>query len=77
MIKLIKILAGPNGCHDIGSRINLPAEVEAEIVAAGAGEYIGSVVVAEVAASSERETAQASVQKSPVETRQSPAKAKK
>ena len=77
MIKMLKILAGPNGCYDIGSKVNLPAEVEAEIVAAGAGEYIGSSVVAEVAASSERETAQATVQKAPVETRQSPAKAKK
>ena len=77
MIKMLKILAGPSGCYDIGSRINLPADVEAEIVAAGAGEYIGSVVVAEVAASSERETAQGTVQKTPVETRQSPAKAKK
>ena len=77
MIKLIKILAGPGGCYDIGSRVNLPADVEAEIVAAGAAEYIGSPAVVEVAASTVQATAQATVQKMPVETRQSPAKAKK
>jgi streptogramin lyase len=77
MIKLIKILAGPRGCYDIGSRVNLPADVEAEIVAAGAAEYIGSPAVVEVAASPAQATAQATVQKMPVETRQSPAKAKK
>jgi hypothetical protein len=77
MIKLIKILAGPGGCYDIGSRVNLPADVEAEIVAAGAAEYIGLPAVVEVAASTAQATAQATVQKMPVETRQSPAKAKK
>jgi hypothetical protein len=63
MIKLIKILAGPGGCYDIGSRVNLPADVEAEIVAAGAAEYIESPAVVEVAASPAQATAQATVQK--------------
>jgi hypothetical protein len=83
MIKLIKILAGPSGCYDIGSRVNLPADVEAEIVAAGAAEYVASPQTAtapdvvEIAVAPDAAAAQATVQKMPVETRQSFAKAKK
>ena len=83
MIKLTKILAGPSGCYDIGNRLDLPPPVEAELVAAGAAEYVASPQTAtapdavEIAVAPDATAAQAAVQKTPAETRQGPAKAKK
>jgi hypothetical protein len=83
MIKLTKILAGPSGCYDIGNRLDLPPPVEAELVAAGAAEYVASPQTAtapdavEIAVAPDATAAQATVQKTPVEARQGQSKAKK
>jgi hypothetical protein len=71
MIKLTKILAGPSGCYDIGNRLDLPPPVEAELVAAGAAEYVASPQTAtapdvvEIAVAPDATAAQAAVQKTP------------